>query len=160
MVTMVGCVFLLRHPGGAAEAHPDDIAAGPTFTPPPEHHYQVPPASGHSSAPRCPGSVQTRRRQTNQPFEKCLSLLFSSCCVPARLHGNGPRRGDHMTWVRDRHWLNSDQGGGGSEDCAFFCKYPAAVLAETPPLQVLSALRFHGDTKGETRQTVQSCPVG
>lgn len=29
----VGCVFLHRHPGGAAEAHPDDIAAGPPFIP-------------------------------------------------------------------------------------------------------------------------------
>lgn len=110
--------------------------------PPPEHHYQVPPASGHwddSSAPRCPNSVKRRRRQQTS-HSRSASSSFQFLLCPRSSPRKHARRRDHMTSVRKRHWLNSDQEGGGSEECVFSCKYSAAVFTETPRLKVLFLL--------------------
>ncbi|TNN35253.1 hypothetical protein EYF80_054580 [Liparis tanakae] len=71
-----------RHPGGAAEAHPHDVAAELPS-------YQVPPASGRTqqrplvAAPRRHPPSAPEGAHTHQPFRKCL-FFFSSRCARSR----------------------------------------------------------------------------
>lgn len=114
----------LRHPGGAAEADPDDIAepsrAEPDRTPS-EHHYQVPPASGHRPQQRPPVSniCFTGRRvggDDHKPtsHSRSASSSFQFLLRPRSSPWKRARRRDHMTsmWKNKRHWLNSDPEGG------------------------------------------------
>lgn len=52
----------------------------------------------------------------------------------------GPASGSHDLGATRRRWLNSDQEGGGSEECVFFLVNILLLLAETPRLKVLFLL--------------------
>lgn len=164
------CVFPVRHPGGEAEAHPDDIAeldspqsittkcllhqaTETTAAPPGVQTETNTRTSAHlqTSQRRRPERRNSVRGTTNKPaIREVPLLLFSSCCVPGRLHGNGPGVG--ITWPQCEKALAELWPGRRSEECVFSCKYPAALLTETPWLKVLLlTTRSVGSTRRGTR---------
>ena len=101
----------------------------------------MPPASGHRPQQRPPVSniCFTWRRvggDDHKPtsHSRSASSSFQFLLRPRSSPWKRARRRDHMTSMRKnkRHWLNSDPEGGGSEECVCSCKYPAALLTETP----------------------------
>lgn len=144
----------VRHPGGEAEAHPDDIAeldpqsittkcllhqATEATAPPavqPENNNQT------SASPGDGGETTTHKPAIR---EVPLLLLLSSRCVPLVLSQAGggvgrlsPRKqarsqGSHDLSVKKAiGWTLNQERMWRMCFSSFFCKYPAALLTETP----------------------------
>lgn len=145
----------LRHPGGAAEADPDDIAE-PSRAEPDSLRASLPSASciGPQTTAAPPGvqhllhreTSRRRRPQTNQPFEKCLFFFSVPAASQVVSVETGPASGSHDLDVKKQKALAELwPGRRRSEECVCSCKYPAALLTETPrpkgPLHLL--VLFH-----------------